>query len=127
MRSRVGTMNTRSASWFRHRSLASKGALMRYARYALAAALMVTPVVAQDVQPTNDATNPFTTVRDYFKLPAGRSWGSTSAVDIDKDGQSIWIAERCGQNSCLDRTAGKMMDVPTVMKFDARGTLTTSF
>ncbi|HMF96658.1 MAG TPA: peptidyl-alpha-hydroxyglycine alpha-amidating lyase family protein [Vicinamibacterales bacterium] len=100
---------------------------MRYARYALAAALMVTPAVAQDVQPTNDAPNPFTTVKEYFKLPAGRSWGSTSAVDIDKDGKSIWIAERCGQNSCLDRTAGKMMDVPTVMKFDANGTLVTSF
>src|SRR5262252_4932228 len=127
MRSRVGTMKTRSASWLGHHSLASKGALMRYARYALAAALMVTPVVAQDVQPTNDGPNPFTTVKDYFKLPAGRTWGSTSAVDIDKDGKSIWIAERCGQNSCLDRTAGKMMDVPTVMKFDANGTLVTSF
>src|SRR5262252_1148904 len=127
MRSHVGTMKTRRASWFRHQFAASKGALMRYARYALAAALMVTPAVAQDVQPTNDAPNPFTTVKEYFKLPAGRSWGSTSAVDIDKDGKSIWIAERCGQNSCLDRTAGKMMDVPTVMKFDANGTLVTSF
>jgi outer membrane protein assembly factor BamB len=100
---------------------------MRYARYALAVALMVTPVVAQDVQPTNDAPNPFTTVKDYFKLPEGRTWGSTSAVDIDKDGTSIWIAERCGQNSCLDRTAGKIMDVPTVMKFDASGKLVKSF
>ena len=66
---------------------------MRYARYALAAALLVAPVVAQDVQPTNDAPNPYTTVKDYFKLPEGRTWGSTSAVDIDKDGKSIWIAE----------------------------------
>jgi len=100
---------------------------MRYARYALAAALMVAPVVAQDSQPTNDAPNPFTTVKDYFKLPEGRSWGSTSAVEIDKDGKSIWIAERCGQNSCLDRASGKMMDVPTVMKFDASGKLVKSF
>jgi streptogramin lyase len=100
---------------------------MRYARYALAAALLVAPVVAQDVQPTNDAPNPYTTVKDYFKLPEGRSWGSTSAVDIDKDGKSIWIAERCGQNSCLDRATGKIMDVPTVMKFDASGKLVKSF
>ena len=100
---------------------------MRYARYVLAAALLVAPVVAQDVQPTNDAPNPFTTVKDYFKLPEGRTWGSTSAVDIDKDGKSIWIAERCGQNSCLDRAAGKIMDVPTVMKFDASGKLVKSF
>src|SRR3954471_1247361 len=100
---------------------------MRYARYALAAALLVAPVVAQDVQPTNDAPNPYTTVKDYFKLPEGRSWGSTSAVDIDKDGKSIWIAERCGLNSCLDRATGKIMDVPTVMKFDASGKLVKSF
>jgi sugar lactone lactonase YvrE len=100
---------------------------MRFLRYALAAALLVAPVVAQDVQPTNDAPNPYTTVKDYFKLPEGRSWGSTSAVDIDKDGKSIWIAERCGQNSCLDRATGKIMDVPTVMKFDASGKLVKSF
>jgi streptogramin lyase len=100
---------------------------MRYARYALAAALLVAPVVAQDVQPTNDAPNPYTTVKDYFKLPEGRSWGSTSAVDIDKDGKSIWIAERCGLNSCLDRATGKIMDVPTVMKFDGSGKLVKSF
>jgi len=100
---------------------------MRYARYALAAALLVTPLAAQDSQPTNDAPNPYSTVKDYFKLPEGRSWGSTSAVDIDKDGKSIWIAERCGQNSCLDRATGKIMDVPTVMKFDASGKLLKSF
>jgi sugar lactone lactonase YvrE len=100
---------------------------MRYARYALAAALMVAPVVAQDMQPTNDAPNPYQTVSDYFKLPEGRTWGSTSAVDIDKDGKSIWVAERCGQNSCLDRATGKMSEVPTVLKYDASGKLVKSF
>jgi len=100
---------------------------MRYARYALAAALIVAPVVAQDLQPTNDAPNPYTTVKDYFKLPEGRTWGSTSAVDIDKDGKSIWVAERCGQNSCLDRATGKMSDLPTVLKFDSTGKLVKSF
>jgi streptogramin lyase len=100
---------------------------MRYLKYALAAALAVAPLVAQDAQPTNDAPNPYTTVKDYFKLPEGRSWGSTSAVDIDKDGKSIWVAERCGQNSCLDRATGKIMDVPTVLKFDSTGKLVKSF
>src|SRR5437763_5502708 len=100
---------------------------MRYLKYALAAALAVAPLVAQDAPPTNDAPNPYTTVKDYFKLPEGRTWGSTSAVDIDKDGTSVWVAERCGQNSCLDRAAGKMMDMPTVLKFDKNGTLVKSF
>ncbi len=77
--------------------------------------------------PTNDLPNPFTTVKDYFKLPEGRVWGSTSAVEIDKDGKSIWVAERCGSNSCLDRTTNQIQNVPTVLKFDASGKLVTSF
>src|SRR3954467_5873825 len=105
---------------------------MRYLKYALVAALAIVPVAAQDVQPTNDAPNPYTTVKDYFKLPDGRTWGSTSAVDIDKDGKSIWVAERCGPhtptgNSCLDRTTGKMSDLPSVLKFDSTGKLVKSF
>src|SRR5437762_11613744 len=100
---------------------------MRYARYALVAALIVAPVVAQDVQPTNDAPNAYTTVKDYFKLPEGRTWGSTSAVDVDKDGKSIWVAERCGTNSCADPATGKMSPLDPVLKFDASGTLVKSF
>src|SRR5258706_6875608 len=62
----------------------------------------------KDMPPTNDAPNPYQTVSDYFKLPAGRTWGSTSAVDIDQDGKSIWVAERCGVNSCNHPTARQM-------------------
>src|SRR6185436_8881251 len=46
--------------------------------------------------PTNDAPNPYNTIEGWAKLPAGREWGSTSAVDIDKDGKSVWVGERCG-------------------------------
>ena len=58
--------------------------------------------------PINDAPNPYQTIENYFKLPAGRAWGSTSAVDIDKDGRSIWVAERCGANSCWDAAKNEM-------------------
>src|SRR5262245_55189574 len=70
--------------------------------------------------PTNDAPNPYNTVEGWAKLPAGREWGSTSAVDVDKDGKSIWVGERCGTspnpqggaplatNSCWDAAANKM-------------------
>jgi streptogramin lyase len=79
------------------------------------------------VQPTNDALNPYRSIEGWAKLPEGRTWGSTSAVDVDKDGKSIWVAERCGANSCLDRASGKMSDLPTVLKFDQNGKLVTSF
>lgn len=76
---------------------------------------------------TNDAPNPYQTIENYFKLPEGRTWGSTSAVDIDKDGRSIWVAERCQTNSCLDRKTGQMSNLPTILKFDSSGKLVTSF
>jgi sugar lactone lactonase YvrE len=73
------------------------------------------------VQPVNDRPNPYQMIEGYFKLPDGRQWGSTSAVDIDPDGRSIWVAERCGANSC----AGSKL--PVVMKFDQSGKLVRSF
>jgi len=107
---------------------------MRYVlKYALliavvAATVLPGPINAQSAtKPTNDAPNPYNTVSDYFKLPAGRTWGSTSAVEIDKDGQSIWVAERCGTNSCLDRATGKMSANPVILKFDPSGKLVKSF
>jgi len=72
-------------------------------------------------QPVNERPNPYRTVENYFKLPEGRTWGSTSAVDVDIDGRSIWTAERCGANSC----AGS--DLPVVLKFDETGKLVRSF
>jgi sugar lactone lactonase YvrE len=89
------------------------GAMMAVAALATASALAEAP--------PNSQPNPFRTVENWFKLPAGRMWGSTSAVDIDRDGTSIWVAERCGANSC----AGKMD--PPILKFDQSGTLVKSF
>src|SRR5688500_4734684 len=62
---------------------------------APAGAWMSAPVV-------NDLPNPYTTIEGWAKMPEGRTWGSTSAVDIDRDGKSIWVAERCQVNSCFD-------------------------
>jgi sugar lactone lactonase YvrE len=78
-------------------------------------------------QPTNELPNPFQTIADHFKMPAGRTWGSTSAVDIDRDGRSIWVAERCGANSCWDSTKNEPVPLDPVLKFDPNGTLVRSF
>jgi len=74
-----------------------------------------------DVQPVNDRPNPYNTLDGWAKLPDGRAWGSTSAVDIDRDGRSIWVAERCGGNSCATST------LPPILKFDASGRVVRSF
>ena len=71
--------------------------------------------------PTNDLPNPYRTIDGWARMPEGRSWGSTSAVAIDKDGRSIWVAERCGANSC----GGSPLD--PILKFDSAGTLVKSF
>jgi sugar lactone lactonase YvrE len=75
---------------------------------------------AQQV-PINDGPNPYKTVEGWAKMPEGRTWGSLSAVDIDKDGVSIWVAERCGANDCV----GSPLD--PVLKFDKDGKLVKSF
>jgi sugar lactone lactonase YvrE len=79
------------------------------------------------IPPVNELPNPYETIKDYFKLPAGRTWGSTSSIEVDKDGKSIWVAERCGSNSCLDAATNTIKDVPTVLKFDDKGNVVKSF
>ena len=86
---------------------------LHIARIATLTALSLTTVLAQP--------NPYKTIEGWAKMPAGRTWGATSAVDIDKDGKSIWVAERCGANTCLNS------DLPVMLKFDANGNLVKSF
>ncbi|HET9947623.1 MAG TPA: peptidyl-alpha-hydroxyglycine alpha-amidating lyase family protein [Longimicrobiales bacterium] len=96
----------------------------RRAAAVLAGALAAlrAPAGAQPVvNPTNEHPNPYRTITDFFRLPEGRTWGATSAVDIDRDGSSIWVAERCGANSCATS------DVDPILKFDRDGNLVTSF
>ena len=83
----------------------------------VAAALVAAAISLQaQPQPTNDLPNPYRTVANYFKMPEGRTWGSTSAVGVDRDGKSIWVGERCGANTCLDSK------LDPILKFDASGT-----
>ena len=79
------------------------------------------------IEPTNSAANPYQTVEGWAKMPEGRTWGATSAVDIDKDGKSIWVAERCGANRCVNQQTGEISPLDVVLKFDAAGKLVKSF
>src|SRR5690554_4025665 len=76
-----------------------------------------------DMEPVNELPTPYQTIEGFAKMPAGREWGSTSSVDIDPDGVSIWVGERCGANvgACVTN------NVDSVMKFDANGNMVKSF
>ena len=80
-----------------------------------------------DIQATNSLPEPYQTIKDWAQMPGGRAWGSTSAVEIDKDGKSVWVAERSGQNICLDRATGQMSPLAPILKFDPSGKLVQSF
>jgi sugar lactone lactonase YvrE len=58
----------------------------------------------------------------WYTMPAGRFLGSSSAIDIDKDGRSVWVAERCGGQ---DLCAGSHVD--PVIKFSPDGKVVTAF
>lgn len=91
----------------------------------LLAAFATSAALAQaDMAPTNDLPNPYATQSGFLKMPAGRNWGSSSAVDLDLDGESIWVAERCGGN--IGPCAANA-DVNMIMKFDKDGNMVTSF
>jgi DNA-binding beta-propeller fold protein YncE len=77
-------------------------------------------VAAADIQPTNSQPDPYRTIENWAKLPEGRPWGSTAGVAVDRKG-NIWVAERCGANSC----AGSKL--APILEFDPSGKLLTSF
>jgi sugar lactone lactonase YvrE len=72
-------------------------------------------------QAANSQPNPYRTVEGWAKMPEGRTWGATSAVDVAPDGKSIWVGERCGANTCAGST------LPPILLFDESGRLAKSF
>ena len=95
--------------------------MSRFIGTLLALAPLVSAAAQTGPGPVNQAPNPYRTIEGWARLPEGRAWGSTSAVEIDRDGRSIWVAERCSANSC----AGS--DLDPILKFDSAGTLVKSF
>ena len=86
-----------------------------------AATVAAGQVPATPVAPVNDLPNPYRTIESWARLPEGRTWGSTSAVDVDRNGTSIWVAVRCSTNSC----AGSTLD--PILEFDSTGALVAHF
>jgi sugar lactone lactonase YvrE len=86
-------------------------------------AFLAVAILAVSARAQNHAPNPYRTVEGWAKMPAGRTWGATSAVYAARDGSgNIWVAERCGQNSCIGKE-----DLDTVFLFAPSGDLVKSF
>lgn len=64
--------------------------------------------------------NPYHRVSGFFKLPQARKFGASSAIALDHEGH-IWVAERCGANSCADSK------LDPIMEFDAGGRFIKAF
>lgn len=95
------------------------------ARFLLAAVgvvMLAAPAetFAQADAAPNSQPNPYRTIENWGKLPGTRSWGAASGIAVGPDG-SIWVAERCGANSCSGST------LPPILKFDPSGKLLKSF
>ena len=75
---------------------------------------------AQDVDP-NAAPNPYREDVGWAKTALGRPFGSTIGVDIDRDGKSVWVYDRCGGSTCQNSK------IAPVMKFDPTGKLVAAF
>jgi DNA-binding beta-propeller fold protein YncE len=69
----------------------------------------------------NSAPNPYHVIDNWAKLPQGRTWGMAIGVDVDRDGTSVWVFDRCGGKSCDGS------NVAPIQKFDSSGRLVVSF
>jgi sugar lactone lactonase YvrE len=69
----------------------------------------------------NDPPNPYRAVEGWVKLPDERKWGQTISIDVDPDGKSIWVFERCGGTTCDGS------DIAPILKIDESGKVVKSF
>ncbi len=86
------------------------------------AAIIAGSSLAQNTPDPNSAPNPYREDAGWAKLEQGRKWGAAVGVDIDRDGKSIWVFDRCA--SATDCSGSPLNPI---QKFDASGKLVTSF
>jgi streptogramin lyase len=97
--------------------------LQRAFGFALGAAIVISAgsALPQGGADPNAAPNPYRMEANWTKLPADRKMGAAIAVEIDRDGKSVWVFDRCGGGDC-----GKSNLAP-IMKLDPSGKLVASF
>ena len=85
------------------------------------AIMLVSALAAVYAHAQSSPPNPYETVEKFFKLPQGRTIGSTPGIAVDHDGSSLWAFDRCGGQYCAGSS------VAPILEFDASGTLVKSF
>ena len=88
---------------------------------SLATALLVLTALTALPAQSQTPTNPYRPNYTWGNLPDNRSWGAVSAMYPTPDGSHLWVAERCGQNSCVGS------DVDPVLLLDLDGNVVRSF
>jgi sugar lactone lactonase YvrE len=68
---------------------------------------------------------PYHVENDWATPETGRKWGAVSAIDIDRDGKSVWVFERCSGTRDDDCVQNPKMN--PIMKFDDHGKLLKAF
>jgi sugar lactone lactonase YvrE len=88
---------------------------------AVVAAIMLSaaPSRAQTADP-NAAPNTYRPDDGWAKQPMGRGFGSTIGLQVDRDGKSMWIYDRCGGDSC------ERSKIAPLNKYDASGRVVAS-
>jgi streptogramin lyase len=98
---------------------------MRHRAFGGCALALATVVVAglsqHAVAQSGDPPNPYRAVENWVKLPDGRKWGQTISIDVDADGKSLWVFERCGGTTCDGS------DVAPILKVDPSGNVIKAF
>lgn len=95
----------------------------KFALAAIVPVMMLAPTAslrAQSDPVPNSQPNPYRTIEDWAKLPDGRPWGSAAGVAVDRN-DNIWVAERCGANSC------EGSPLAPILEFDPSGKLMKAF
>jgi sugar lactone lactonase YvrE len=77
------------------------------------------PSHAQTADP-NSAPNTYRQDDGWAKQPMGRGFGSTIGLQVDRDGKSMWIYDRCGGDSC------ERSKIAPLNKYDASGRVVAS-
>jgi hypothetical protein len=76
---------------------------------------------AQAPADPNGAPNLYRLDANWLKMPDGRKMGQVTGVDIDPDGKSVWVFERCGARDCVNST------INPVDRFDPSGNFVLGF